>query len=325
MGARHPNQWASIHNEKWPTGMDMVEQRIQEHDVQHIGKVVAKWHQGGYFDRIMGAGPALCRVQAFVLACAGEGVGAVSASALQRPEYPLFPGLRHRPWHNAQDYAAVRLLEAACPAIRAEALQLAEAATLDYSAAVKSAHGPGTWTVYLLSHMGVDVEGVRGSCPQTAAVLRALPGQCAAYPWGDMLFSAMGAHSQLQPHCSIDNLRVRIHLGLSVPDGCALRVGEETRAWTEGRCLVFEDSFEHEVWNLSDQRRIVLIADLWHPELTEIETQALSAGFCKSEVRRIFMGDRLGMTQAPQAYLSHIEAALVRQDQDPVIQHYWGG
>ena len=122
--------------------------------MQHIGKVVAQWRQGGYFDRIMGAGPALARVQAFVLACADEGAGAAPDLALQRPQYPCFPGLRHRPWHNPEDYAAVRLLEAAYPAIRAEALQLAEAATLDYSAAqafnvhahvAEQVDRPGSW------------------------------------------------------------------------------------------------------------------------------------------------------------------------------------
>lgn len=289
----------------------------------HIGKVVALWREGGYFDRIMAAGPALARVQAFVRACAGDSPAAAAAHPLQRPGYPLFAGLRHQPWHAPQAFEAVRRLEAAYPVIRAEAAQLAATRTLDYSAAVRSAPGPGTWTVYLFSHMGVDVEGVHQACPQTAAVLRSLPGHCAAYPWGDMLFSAMSARSHLQPHCSIDNLRVRIHLGLSVPAQCAIRVGDDTRAWTEGRCLVFEDSFEHEVWNRSDQRRIVLIADLWHPDLTAVEIEALTAGFCKSEVRRVFMGDRLGITDAPKAYLPFIESALLRQDQNPLMRQYW--
>jgi aspartate beta-hydroxylase len=41
--------------------------------------------------------------------------------------------------------------------------------------------------------------------------------------------------------------RLTVHLGLRVPRGCSLRVAEETRAWEEGKCLVFDDSFEHEV------------------------------------------------------------------------------
>lgn len=302
----------------------------------HIDQVVEQMRQGGYLDRIMAGGPELARVQSFLRACAGEGPGAPPAGPLQQPQYPCFPGLRHRPWHEPQTWEAVRQLEAAYPTIRAEALQLDSAATLDYSAAVRSQRswrkpwtywqpkpGPGTWMVYLFNHMGVDVEGVRNACPQTAAVLRALPRHCAVYPWGDMLFSAMSAHSRLQPHCSIDNLRVRIHLGITVPKHTGIRVGSETRTWVEGRCLAFEDSFEHEVWNQSDARRIVLIADLWHPDLTDVEIEALTAGFCKSQVRRIFLRERIGITDSPQAYLPFIEEALQRQDQCPLIRRYW--
>lgn len=302
----------------------------------HINQVVEQMRQGGFFERVMAGGPDLARVQAFLRACAGETPGAPPAGPLQHPTYPCFPGLRHQPWHDPQAYQAVHLLESACAEIRAEALSLGEEATLDYSAAVRPNQawpepevsktpqsGPGTWTVYLFNHMGVDVESVRHACPRTAAVLRSLPRHCAVYPWGDMLFSAMSANSRLQPHCSIDNLRVRIHLGITVPKHTGIRVGSETRHWVEGRCLVFEDSFEHEVWNHSDVRRIVLIADLWHPDLTDVEIEALTAGFCKSEVRRIFLRERIGITDSPQAYLPFIEEALQRQDQCPLIRRYW--
>lgn len=307
-----------------------------ETGVPHIDQVVEQMRQGGYLDRIMAGGPELARVQAFLRACAGEGPLQAPADPLQQPKYPCFPGLRHRPWHDPRAYQAVRLLESAYADIRAEALNLGEGATLDYSAAVRPQQAwlepgvspnpssrPGTWTVYLFNHMGVDVESVRRACPRTAAVLRSLPRHCAVYPWGDMLFSAMSAHSRLQPHCSIDNLRVRLHLGITVPERCGIRVGSETRHWDEGQCLVFEDSFEHEVWNHSDARRIVLIADLWHPDLTDVEIEALTAGFCKSEVRRIFLRERIGITDSPQAYLPFIEEALQRQDQSPLIRRYW--
>jgi len=58
--------------------------------------------------------------------------------------------------------------------------------------------------------------------------------------------------------------------------------------------FIFEDSFEHEVWNHSAQARTVLILDFWHPDLTEIEKQALLAGFRKSEMRTMMCVFRLG-------------------------------
>jgi aspartyl/asparaginyl beta-hydroxylase (cupin superfamily) len=56
---------------------------------------------------------------------------------------------------------------------------------------------------------------------------------------------------------------------------CGIRVGGEERTWQVGKCLVFEDSFEHEAWNDGNETRAVLVVDLWHPDLTSIEIQAL--------------------------------------------------
>ena len=52
---------------------------------------------------------------------------------------------------------------------------------------------------------------------------------------------------------------------------CGFRVHDETRHWQLGKCLWFDDSFEHEVWNQSDEARLVLICDMWHPDLSDDE------------------------------------------------------
>jgi aspartyl/asparaginyl beta-hydroxylase (cupin superfamily) len=71
-------------------------------------------------------------------------------------------------------------------------------------------------------------------------------------------------------------MRLRCHLGIKVPHGdCGLKVGGETRHWQEGQCLVFDDSLQHEAWNHIAQPRIVLIVDLWHPDLTPAEISYL--------------------------------------------------
>ena len=62
---------------------------------------------------------------------------------------------------------------------------------------------------------------------------------------------------------------MRLHLGLAIPPESALEVGGRRQRWEEGKVLVFDDSFEHQVWNNDTSRaRVVLILDLWHPELT---------------------------------------------------------
>jgi aspartyl/asparaginyl beta-hydroxylase (cupin superfamily) len=71
-------------------------------------------------------------------------------------------------------------------------------------------------------------------------------------------------HTHLLHRCSWDPLRLRLHPGLQVPANCRLRVGNESRHWQPGKVLMFHVACEHETWNDSDQRRVVLIVDLWH-------------------------------------------------------------
>ena len=66
------------------------------------------------------------------------------------------------------------------------------------------------------------------------------------------------------------------HLPLIVPPDCALRVGGEEHAWQEGRCVTFDDTWEHEAWNRSDRTRVVMILDSWHPDLSEAERAAVT-------------------------------------------------
>jgi aspartate beta-hydroxylase len=95
---------------------------------------------------------------------------------------------------------------------------------------------------------------------------------------GLIYVSRMRAGTHISAHRGPTNLRVRCHLAVTVPDGdCAIRVGEQARQWQEGKCLVFDDYFVHEAWNHSDEDRIVLIVDLWHPDLTATEVRLLEA------------------------------------------------
>ncbi len=233
--------------------------------------IVGAMRTGGYFGRVMDAGPELDRVKQYLRAFAGEAPVRVADPAVS-PTYPCFPGLDHRRYHDPAGCAGAAMLEAAFPAIRDEATALGDAAQLDYTVASRpwrSWHNPLTWlrrraaprawTVYPFYHMGVDVEALTRRCPQTFAAVRALPRVCLDYPWGDALFSVQGARSRLPPHCSVDNLRLRCHLGVRIPAGTGIRVGGEEREWREGRCVLFEDGFEHSVWN--DFRRAADRAD----------------------------------------------------------------
>ncbi|KAH8063732.1 peptide-aspartate beta-dioxygenase [Aureococcus anophagefferens] len=109
-------------------------------------------------------------------------------------------------------------------------------------------------------------DGAPQACPATSKILEDFS-QAHTALHGSAYFSLLAPRTHIKRHCGPTNARLRLHLGLVVPDGCSIRVGDEVRTWVEGRCLLFDDSFEHEVWNDADEERLVLIVDVWHPDL----------------------------------------------------------
>ena len=139
-------------------------------------------------------------------------------------------------------------------------------------------------------------------CPRTTELLLRIPAlvACAACGVGEAIFSVLAPRTHLRPHCASSNLRLTCHLPLIVPGPCALRVGSETRAWTAGKSLVFDDSFEHEAripsalcllallsraadrfiptlqaFNEADEPRVVLLLNFFHPDLPASEWKPL--------------------------------------------------
>ena len=94
-----------------------------------------------------------------------------------------------------------------------------------------------------------------------------------------IMFSLLRARAKIPPHTGMINTRFVCHLPLIVLPGCGFRVGEETREWRVGELMVFDDSVEHEAWNDSDLDRLVLIFDIWRPELSEVERAQITALF----------------------------------------------
>lgn len=301
-------------------------------DRRQCRRIFSAMRAGGYLDAIAAAGPDLERVRQYLDRFDDpDSAGATLTS--QPTTYPSFPGLNHRRFHSPADVAAVRELESAYPTILAEVERLGSASELEYaplprivsrilSLAIRDL-GRINWGIYPLYYMGVNVDLTPPTLPATLGIIESLHENCVRYPWGDALVSAQRPRSKLPPHCSVDNVRIRCHLGLSIPSGAGIRVGGETRTWEPGECLVFEDSFEHEVWNDSDERRVVLIVDLWHPDLSLLEREALTAGFRKREVRSIFMRQRIERTDNPGRYLDCLERDLAGEQSDPLIRKYW--
>ena len=91
------------------------------------------------------------------------------------------------------------------------------------------------------------------------------------------LFSKLTPGTRIPPHNGVLNTRLICHLPIIVPENCgALRVGNEERAWVEGQTLIFDDSIQHEAWNHSKEERVVLLFEIWRPELNEEERQLVT-------------------------------------------------
>ncbi len=218
--------------------------------------------------------------------------------AVHRPAPSLltFTGLTSKPfWERTDSWVSKWIdgLEAATPEIAAEYDAL-RGTPSDYKAEA-SDHG-GTlhtgatdWHWSSLVDRGNPRPDMMARCPRTSAVLQALPGLCVdGMPFGFAFFSTLAGGCRIAPHTSPANLRVRVHLPLRVPEPelCGITVAGETRRWEVGRALVFDDAFVHSVYNDGAADRVVLLFDLWHPELRPDERAAIQAMFREVEAMR---------------------------------------
>lgn len=208
------------------------------------------------------------------------------ADPRQQPTFLYFPSLPATPYLDMQAAPWREALEAQTDLIEAELRTLLptaqgrEAVFHSRDLAVENLRGtdrPPDWNGYYFFRHGEVRSANHTACPRTAAALAALPLARIPGHAPEVLFSVFSPGTHLLPHRGVTNTRVVGHLPLIVPPDCALRVGGETHAWLRGEAVVFDDSYEHEAWNRSTETRVVLIFDLWHPELSEAERLALSA------------------------------------------------
>lgn len=207
------------------------------------------------------------KAEAYLATCVGLGQ-ARTAHPLQRPRH-YFPGLTARPWHDTAEVPWIGDLERAGARIREEFTQLSEPC---FEPALTGDHERGDWNIYYLYVNGRKVPENCARCPETAKAIEAVPRLASE---GLIFFSVLTPGTHILAHCGDTNTRLRCHLGVIVQEGSRIRVGSETRSWQENKCLLFDDSFDHEVWISQTGPRVVLVIDIWHPELTEAEVWAL--------------------------------------------------
>ncbi|MDD3763162.1 MAG: aspartyl/asparaginyl beta-hydroxylase domain-containing protein [Nevskiales bacterium] len=165
-----------------------------------------------------------------------------------------FPALRE----VDRNYAAIRQeLMAILPGWR----ELPAYHELDAAQTRISASTAGRWNVFLLYAVGEKPEANRARCPQTCAVLDRIPGLFQAF------FSILEGGKSIPEHCGPYRGYLRYHLPLLVPvrNPPSIRVHDVRHTWQEGRSVLFDDSWDHEVYNEADDIRAVLIVDVLRP------------------------------------------------------------
>ena len=207
----------------------------------------------------------------------------VIADPRQKPSFLYFPGLPVSPVFRGDTLPFAAAYEAQWEAIRDEML-----AVLDDGAEIQPFHYDvpeerrgaltrGTWDAYFFYDEGERLAAHHAACPRTSAAIDALPLDRVRQHGPEMCFSVLRPGAHILPHRGVTNTRSVLHLGLVVPRDCALDiVGVEALTWEPGRCWAFDDTYEHQAWNRSDETRVVLLGDIWNPHLTLPERDAIA-------------------------------------------------
>ncbi|XP_078019064.1 aspartyl/asparaginyl beta-hydroxylase isoform X13 [Epinephelus lanceolatus] len=200
------------------------------------------------------------------------------ASVWQRSLYNV-DGLKAQPWWTAKETGytdLVKMLERNWKTIRDEALAVMDQNTGMFIPEEENLREKGEWGQYTIWQQGKKVGNGCQGVPKTCALLERYP-EATGCKRGQIKFSVMQPGTHVWPHTGPTNCRLRMHLGLVIPkQGCRIRCTDQTREWEEGKVLIFDDSFEHEVWQDADSYRLIFIVDVWHPELTAYQRQTLS-------------------------------------------------
>lgn len=168
---------------------------------------------------------------------------------------------------DAKDFPWVGAVEADWRKVRAELDALLPYAAYipnfqDISKAEKVLSQDDGWKTFFFYAYSLKALGNCRRCPETTKLLKKMPGMKSAF------FSILAPGKHVPPHRGPYKGVLRLHLGLLIPEPaemCEIRVGSQIRHWQEGRVMIFDDTFEHEVWNRTDGVRVILFVDIMRP------------------------------------------------------------
>ncbi|XP_078072349.1 aspartyl/asparaginyl beta-hydroxylase isoform X5 [Mustelus asterias] len=200
------------------------------------------------------------------------------ASVWQRSLYNV-NGLKAQPWWTTKETGyteLVKTLERNWKLIRDEGLAVMDKERGFFLPEDENLREKGDWSQFTLWQQGRRAEKSCKQVPKTCALFEKFP-ESTGCKRGQIKYSVMHPGTHVWPHTGPTNCRLRMHLGLVIPkQGCRIRCANDTREWKEGKVIIFDDSFEHEVWQDANSYRLIFIVDVWHPELTPHQQRTLS-------------------------------------------------
>jgi aspartate beta-hydroxylase len=200
-----------------------------------------------------------------------------------QPTWMYFPGLPAIDFFDRSLFPWLAPLEAASPEIRTELMRVLVSDRpglqpyIDFPDGLpidqfKDLNRSRKWSAYFLWNQGQANASHIARCPITARTLEEAVPRCRVQGRAPTaFFSILDPNTRIPAHTGITNTRCTVHLPLIVPPNCGFRVGSTTREWVQDQAWVFDDTIEHEAWNLSDTPRAVLIFDIWNPLLSPAE------------------------------------------------------
>jgi aspartyl/asparaginyl beta-hydroxylase (cupin superfamily) len=208
---------------------------------------------------------------------------------LQEPRYYYFPALPQIQFYEREQFPWLDAVESATADIREELLQILNEPAAFAPYVQGDANRPRkeqagmldnpAWSAFYLWKNGEVVQENAARCPKTMRALQDLPLARVPNRSPSILFSLLQAGARIPPHNGLVNTRLICHLPLIVPGQCRFRVGNDVREWVAGNAWLFDDTIEHEAWNDSDQTRVILLFDVWRPELSAQERQLVVSLF----------------------------------------------
>lgn len=206
---------------------------------------------------------------------------------LQQPSLFYYPGLPQRRFYDPREFPWLGAVLELLPAMQAELSAVLGAEVPDtfkpYVAA--STHRPApnnpllndpAWGAFYFWKAGEPVAENAARCPATMAALAHAPMPCIPGRAPIALWSRLQPGTHIAPHFGMLNARLICHVPIRTAPGCTLRVGSETRTWQDGTPLIFDDSIEHEARNEGPHSRVVLLFEIWRPEVPEEDRAAIA-------------------------------------------------